>query len=108
MRLTRRTSAFLIGFGVWSWVIWPTFLKNIWADDRSWQHGPTGFFTVHLLLTVVSLALGTAIGGLGVRGWQATRAGSGQRAEPAGTEPTGTEPTGAEPAGADQPATRQT
>jgi hypothetical protein len=81
MRLTRRTSAFLIGFGVWSWIIWPTFLKNIWADDRSWQDGPTGFFTVHLLLTGVSLALGTAIGWLGVRGWRA--AGTGRRA---GTE----------------------
>ncbi len=73
MRLTRRVSVFLIGFGVWSWLIWPTFLKNIWADDRSWQHGPTAFFGVHLVLTVVSLALGTAIGWLGIRGWRAAR-----------------------------------
>jgi hypothetical protein len=79
MRLTRRVSGFLIGFGVWSWVIWPTFLKNIWADDRSWQHGPTAFFGVHLALTVVSLLLGTAIGWLGVRGWQAARVSPGQR-----------------------------
>jgi hypothetical protein len=71
MRLTRRISVFLIGFGVWSWIIWPTFLKNIWHDSRSWQDGPTAFFTVHLALTVVSLALGTAIGWLGVRGWRA-------------------------------------
>jgi hypothetical protein len=78
MRLTRRVSGFLIGFGVWSWIIWPTFLKNIWADDRSWQHGPTGFFLVHLVLTLVSLALGTAIGGLGIRGWRAARATVGQ------------------------------
>jgi intracellular septation protein A len=75
MRLTRRVSVFLIGFGVWSWVIWPTFLKNIWADDRSWQHGPTAFFGVHLVLTVLSLAFGTAIGWLGVRGWRAARPG---------------------------------
>ncbi len=91
MRLTKRTSAFLIGFGVWSWIIWPTFLKNIWADDRSWQHGPTGFFTVHLLLTAVSLALGTAIGWLGVRGWRAAgtitpTAGSGAPVAPTAAE----------------------
>jgi len=75
MLLSRRVSGFLVGFGVWSWVIWPTFLKNIWHDPRSWHHGATGFFTVHLLLTVASLALGTAIGWLGLRGWRAARHG---------------------------------
>jgi hypothetical protein len=61
---------FLLAFAVWSWVIWPTFLHNVWVDPRSWAAtgGPTGFFTVHLVLTVVSLALGTAIGVIGVRG----------------------------------------
>jgi hypothetical protein len=59
---------FLVAFGVWSWIIWPTFLRNIWRDDRSWNHGMTAFFGVHLLLTVVSFAAGTAIGVLGVRG----------------------------------------
>lgn len=57
----------MIVFGIWSWIIWPTFLKNIWKDGRSWNHGMTAFFGVHLVLTVVSLALGTAIGLLGVR-----------------------------------------
>lgn len=74
MRVSKRVSWFLVAFGVWSWVIWPTFLKNIWADDRSWHHGPTGFFLVHLLLTAVSLALGTVIGILGFRGLRALRA----------------------------------
>ncbi len=78
MRLTRRVSGFLIGFGLWSWVIWPTFLKNIWQDERSWQDGPTGFFLIHLVLTLVSLALGTAIGWLGILGWRAVRAGVAQ------------------------------
>lgn len=73
MVLSRRISAFLIAFGVWSWIIWPTFLKNIWQDPRSWHHGMTGFFAVHLVLTVVSLALGTAIGVLGIRGWLRAR-----------------------------------
>ena len=67
MLISKRVAWFLVGSGVWSWVIWPVFLKNIWADPRSWNNGMTGFFAVHLVLTVVSLVLGTAIGGLGVR-----------------------------------------
>lgn len=73
MTLSRRVAWFLIAFGVWSWVIWPTFLRNIWKDPRSWQHGMTAFFAVHLLLTLASLALGTAIGVLGIRGLSALR-----------------------------------
>jgi hypothetical protein len=65
--ISKRVAWFLIAFGVWSWVIWPVFLKNIWADDRSWHHGMTSFFAVHLVLTIVSLALGTVIGVLGIR-----------------------------------------
>jgi hypothetical protein len=72
--ISRRVAWFLIGFGVWSWIIWPTFLKNIWHDPRSWHHGATGFFTVHAILTVVSLALGTIIGVLGIRAARAARA----------------------------------
>jgi hypothetical protein len=67
MVVSRRIAWFLIAFGVWSWIIWPTFLKNIWNDPRSWHDGMTGFFGVHLALTLASLALGTAIGALGVR-----------------------------------------
>jgi hypothetical protein len=66
--LSKRISWFLLAFGVWSWWIWPTFLHNIWKDSRSWHHGATGFFLVHLVLVVVSLALGTAIGTIGIRG----------------------------------------
>jgi hypothetical protein len=62
---------FLLAFGVWSWVIWPTFLKNIAQDPRSFTGDrPHAFFLVHLVLTVVSLALGTIIGWLGVKGWR--------------------------------------
>jgi ABC-type proline/glycine betaine transport system permease subunit len=71
MVLSRRVAWFLIAFGVWSWVIWPTFLRNIWKDSRSWHDGMTAFFGVHLALTVVSLALGTAIGVLGIRAHRA-------------------------------------
>jgi ABC-type polysaccharide/polyol phosphate export permease len=71
--ISKRVAWFLIAFGVWSWVIWPVFLKNIWKDSRSWHHGMTGFFAVHLVLTVVSLALGTTIGILGVRAARSQR-----------------------------------
>ncbi|HEX3908841.1 MAG TPA: hypothetical protein VHW92_13035 [Mycobacteriales bacterium] len=71
MRLSRGWSVFLVAFGVWSWVIWPTFLKNIAQDPRSFTGDrPHAFFLVHLVLTVVSLALGTIIGWLGVKGWR--------------------------------------
>ncbi|MBY8849838.1 SCO4848 family membrane protein [Saccharothrix longispora] len=73
MKLSRGMSWFLLAFGVWSWVIWPNFLRNIWKDPRSWDAGPTAFFTVHLLLVVASLAFGTVIGVLGVRGVRAGR-----------------------------------
>jgi hypothetical protein len=72
--MTKRVSWFLIACAVWSWIIWPTFLKNIWADSRSWHHGMTAFFGVHLVLTIVSLVLGTVVGVLGVRGLLAARA----------------------------------
>ena len=76
--LSKRVSWLLVAFGIWSWIIWPTFLKNIWADPRSWHHGMTAFFGVHLVLTAVSLVLGTAIGivgGAGVRGSRHAAAG---------------------------------
>jgi hypothetical protein len=71
--LSRRSSPFLLTVAVWSWVIWPTFLRNIWRDDRSFDDGPTSFLLVHLVLVVVSLLIGTAIGVLGWRGLRAAR-----------------------------------
>ncbi len=69
MKLSRGWSWFLVAFGVWSWIIWPTFIKNIANDKRSFTgNTPHAFFIVHLLLTVVSLTLGTAIGVLGIKG----------------------------------------
>lgn len=73
--LTRRASWFLLIFALWSWVIWPMFLRNIWVDDRSWSPGggPTGFFTVHALLTAASLVFGALIGLIGWRGLAAAK-----------------------------------
>jgi hypothetical protein len=73
MRLSRRTSLFLIGFAVWSWIIWLVLIKNIWHDPRSWSAGPTPFFLVHVVLSAISILLGTAIGGIGWRGLRASR-----------------------------------
>jgi hypothetical protein len=65
---------FLIAFGVWSWVIWLTFIRNIANDHRSFTgNRPHAFFIVHLVLTVASIGLGTVIGALGVRGLRSQR-----------------------------------
>jgi hypothetical protein len=72
--LSRRWSLFLLAFGVWSWVIWLTFIHNIANDPRSFTgNRPHAFFIVHLVLTVASIVLGTVIGALGVRGLRARR-----------------------------------
>jgi hypothetical protein len=66
---------FLVAFGVWSWVIWLTFIRNIANDPRSFTGDrPHAFFIVHLVLTVASIILGTVVGALGVKGLRAGRA----------------------------------
>lgn len=70
--LSRRAAAFLLLTGVFQWVIWPTFLRNIWKDDRSFHGGsPTAFLIVHVVLTGVSLILGTGVLLIGVKGVRA-------------------------------------
>jgi hypothetical protein len=70
--LSRRWSAFLVALGLWTWFIWPRFGLAIWNDDRSFSgSSPTAFLWIHALLIVASLAIGTAAGFLGVRGWRA-------------------------------------
>jgi hypothetical protein len=79
MVLSRGWSAFLVGVGVWTWVIWPRFALAIWDDTRSWSAGrvgegtPTSFLWVHAVLVGASLAIGTTVGILGVRAWRAAR-----------------------------------
>ena len=73
--LSRRAAAFLLVFGVWSWLLWPMFFRNIWNSERSWLDGsPTAYLVVHLVIAGISLVLGTAIGVMGWRGLRATRA----------------------------------
>ncbi len=74
MVITRRWAVFLTMVGVWTWLIWPRFALAIVKDDRAFAGGmPTAFFWVHALLIAASLAIGTVVGVLGVRGWRATR-----------------------------------
>ncbi|SCF47298.1 SCO4848 family membrane protein [Micromonospora mirobrigensis] len=79
MVLSRGWSLFLVGVGVWTWVIWPRFALAIWDDPRAWATGavgegsPTGFLWVHALLIAASLLIGTTVGVLGVRGVRAAR-----------------------------------
>ncbi len=81
MKLSRPVSWFLLAFGVWSWVVWTTFAKNLWKDGSglAFDDGkPTAYFWVHLTLAIVSFLLGTAIGLIGLRGVRAHR-GAGRR-----------------------------
>lgn len=76
MKLSRPISWFLLAFGVWSWVIWVTFVNNLIKDSSglAFEDGrPTAYFWVHLLLAVVSLVLGTIVGVIGLRGVRALR-----------------------------------
>ena len=73
MVLSRRASWFLVAVGVWSWFIWPNFLRNIWGEERSFDDGPQPFLLVHLVLVVVSLVIGTVVAVIGVRGLLARR-----------------------------------
>jgi hypothetical protein len=74
VKLSRPVSWFLLAFGVWSWVIWITFVRNLVKDSSglAFEDGdPTAYFWVHLLLAVVSFVWGTAVGAIGLRGLRA-------------------------------------
>ncbi|MBB5934794.1 SCO4848 family membrane protein [Streptomyces zagrosensis] len=77
MKLSRPVSWFLLAFGVWSWCIWFTFVKNLWKDSSGLAFNdsgdPTTYFWVHLTLAITSFLLGTGIGLLGFRGLRALR-----------------------------------
>lgn len=83
MVLSRRWAVFLTGVGIWTWIIWPRFAVAIWKDSRAWSSGhvgegdPTGFLWVHAALIAASLAIGSAVGVLGIRGYRRSRPGTG-------------------------------
>ncbi len=61
-------SLLLIASAVWSFVIWPPFLRRVLKDDRSRDEvgKPTTFLWVHVILISISLALAAAVGVLGI------------------------------------------
>jgi hypothetical protein len=67
--VTRRVSILLLAAGGWTLFVWVTRLFNMAGEDRS-----AGFYVVHGLLAIISIAFGLA---LGVVGWKALRARSG-------------------------------
>lgn len=86
MKLSRRASWLLIAFALWSWFIWATLIKNISNDPRAWgpnNGGPTAFLAVHVVLAVISIGFGSAIGWLGWRGLRALRQQTPDAASPA-------------------------
>ncbi|MCX4805264.1 hypothetical protein OG594_27260 [Streptomyces sp. NBC_01214] len=77
MRLSRTASWFLLAFGVWSWFIWVSFVRNLWKNGSGLAFDaagdPTSYFWVHLTLAVTSFLLGTAVGLIGLRSVLALR-----------------------------------
>ncbi|RZQ62816.1 SCO4848 family membrane protein [Amycolatopsis suaedae] len=77
MTLSRRASLFLLAFGIWSWIVWVNFARNLFDSDRAFaaDGSPTAYFVIHAVLTVASVVFGTIIGVIGWRGWRASRSG---------------------------------
>ncbi|MFG2295058.1 SCO4848 family membrane protein [Streptomyces sp. NPDC048603] len=77
MKLGRAASWFLLAFGVWSWFIWVSFVRNLWKDASGLAFDdagdPTAYFWVHLTLAITSFLLGTVVGLIGLRGVMALR-----------------------------------
>ena len=68
MTLPWGVALLLVVAGAWNLFIWPQFAKRIIADPRSRdeQGRRTAFFTVHAVLISISLALGLAVGVVGL------------------------------------------
>jgi uncharacterized membrane protein len=68
MDLPVAVSVLLIVAGLWNLVIWPQFLRRVVKDPRARDAAgkATTFLTVHVVLVSVSMALGTAVGVVGI------------------------------------------
>ncbi|MGQ0802773.1 MAG: SCO4848 family membrane protein [Actinomycetota bacterium] len=65
--MTRRAAGVLLAAGTWTLFVWLTRINNILGDDRS-----TSFKVVHVVLAMVSVAFGVAVGWIGLRAWRQT------------------------------------
>jgi hypothetical protein len=63
--VTRRAAGVLLAAGTWTLVVWLTRINNILGDDRS-----TSFKVVHVVLAVISVTFGLAVGWIGLRAWR--------------------------------------
>lgn len=70
MSLPRRTAAFLVVAGLWPLLVWPNFVRVVATDERAFDDGPTAYLLVHVALAAVSMGLGLALVGLGIRAWR--------------------------------------
>ena len=68
MELPVAWSVLLVVAGLWNLVVWPAFLRRVAKDPRARDAAgrATRFLTVHIVLVVVSLALGLAVATAGV------------------------------------------
>lgn len=71
MKLTRRTSNILLAIGIFMLLSWGTRAFTWYANDLQAQPGYVPF--VHLLIILISLAIGVYLTYLGVKGRRATR-----------------------------------
>jgi MFS superfamily sulfate permease-like transporter len=68
MDLPVAVSVLLIVAGAWNLIIWPQFLRRVVKDPRARDDAgkATTFLTVHVVLVSVSMALGIAVGIVGI------------------------------------------
>ena len=90
MRLSRRQAWLLVGAAAWTWYVWVTRIWNILANPAH----DFGFKAVHTALAIVSIALLTPVGILGIKALRSLRTSSpptsgtpstSDRSEPAST-----------------------
>ena len=72
MRLTRGQAWLMVGAAGWTWYIWVTRIWNIVSDPAH----SAQFKAVHSALALVSVALLTPIGVIGIKALRAGRDGS--------------------------------
>lgn len=70
MDLPAAFAVLLIVAGLWNLIVWPPFLRRVVKDPRARDEAgrATTFLTVHIVLVSVSLALGGAVGIVGIVG----------------------------------------
>lgn len=71
MRFERRHGWLLVGVAVWNVLTYAMFTRNLWAAHAAGEDRPTGYWVAHTLLIVVNVAIGLALGWLGLRALRA-------------------------------------